>query len=390
MCNSPANREFVAVPADHDPVMRALRILAGGVVHEYNNILGGVLGYSSYLEGRADEGSELQADLHQIRDAAETGVALTRRLQGFAQRHQFRRRSVPVGPLLETVRRRLVEDRDADVNARLDGPDVLPPIAGQQDGLQDVLLALGHNALDALDGDRGSVSFRAEAATLDGTPGVRIEVGDAGVGIPRDIIPHVVTPFFTTRKAAGHLGLGLSMACGIIANHDGRLWIASLPGRGTTVALWLPAATDQDLAPAEDEAAVVDPVGGTERILVVDDEPTIRSMVAAVLRGYGYQVLCAASGMEALERVHREEEPIDLVVMDLSMPGKGGEETCRELHALQPKLPVLIATGSVRQGSLESRLAETGAAGVVYKPFRSDQLAARVRDTIDRRRLEAE
>ena len=179
------------------------------------------------------------------------------------------------------------------------------------------------------------------------------------------------------------------MAYGILANHGGSLRIASVPGQGTALRVWLPAGP-ADPAPQHTAAEPASTMEGTETVLVVDDEPIVRNMTSDVLKAYGYQVVSAGSGDEALDVVRNHPGGIHLVIVDLFMPGKGGGETCRDILKLAPELPVLITTGSVQQGELEERLVADGASGVLYKPFHSHQLASRVRQTLDRGRSGAD
>jgi CheY-like chemotaxis protein len=371
-------------PDDDDPVMRALRILAGGVAHDYNNLLGGILGYSIYLAGRADAGSKLQADLGRIREAAETAAELTRRLQRFAQRRQFRAVSVSLPTVVDAALAAIAGARPRGVAVYREIGADLPAIPGDPLRLQEALLELLRNAIEAIGGGGGTVRVRAEADARDGRDGVLLTVLDDGEGIAADQHDQIFVPFFTTRAATGHRGLGLPMAYGIVANHRGSLRISSAPGKGALVSVWLPAGPGDTIPaplPAPEDAAL----DGSETILLVDDEPIVRAMINEVLKSYGYAVRSVESGMEALDMVRRHGGEIDLVLMDLSMPGKDGRQTCREIRDLAPGLPVLIATGSVQLGDLETRLAADGASGVVYKPFHADDLARQVRRILDQR-----
>lgn len=209
---------------------------------------------------------------------------------------------------------------------------------------------------------------------------VRLSVSDTGPGISEDVQAHMFDPFFTTKAAKGGTGLGLAIVYGIVTNHGGDVTVSSSLGRGTTLHVYLPiheggGSTEKETLPAD--------ARGTETILVVDDELIVRQLVVEVLQEKGYRVMTAASGDEALQLLDTPDSPVDLVFLDMVMPGRTGEDVFAEIQQRRPGLPVLLTSGYAQEEVTE-RLIEQGAAGMVYKPYKSDLLAARIRQALDR------
>ena len=366
--------------------------LSGGVAHDFNNLLTAILGNSELL------GEELKSrqDLSQIADnigrAAERGAELTRRLLAFGRRQILRPAEIDCNQLLGGLHKLLRRTLRADIQIRTDFGPNLPPAFADPVQLETAVLNLALNSEDAMPAG-GRLTITTSTAPLDGhyhnlhldvPPGqyILIAVTDNGVGIAKDILGRVFEPFFTTKEVGKGSGLGLSMVYGFVKQSNGHVSIYSEPGLGTTVRIYLPQAAVGPAAPpalARIEDAMLP--GGTETVLVVEDDPFVRSFVITSLTSLGYQVVAAVDGDEALRKL-RSDVRIDLLFTDIVMPGSiDGWKLAELARELRPGLPVVLTSGYaletlIEQGSLHAGLA------VLTKPYRKADLAQRLRETL--------
>jgi PAS domain S-box-containing protein len=372
--------------------MEALGTLAGGIAHDFNNILGAVLGYAELARDAAAEGQPLGEELGQIMDAAERARELVRQILTFSRKVE-----AELKPLdLNAEARRAAEllrhtlPREIELETRL--AEGLPPVSANANQLQQVLLNLASNAADAMpEGGRLEIATAAgpegepPPPGLEGAPGrlVRLEVTDTGQGMDRAVCERIFDPFFTTKDPGRGTGLGLATVYGIVKAHGAHIACASQPGRGSRFTITLPA---QGQAPRQAPAAKAGPglPAGSETVLLVDDEPTLLDLGAAMLRRAGYRPLTARRGEEALELCRSRPGEVELVVLDLSMPGMGGQQCLEELRRLRPGLPVLIASGYLSDHKVHEALA-AGASDFVAKPFTRAELLRKVRELLDAR-----
>jgi signal transduction histidine kinase/CheY-like chemotaxis protein len=335
--------------------LRALGQMAAGIAHDLNNMLAAILGQAELLRLRCQL-PEIQEGLQTLFTAASDGTRVVQRLQDFS-RQGASTRLVPcdlaalVREALELTRPRWEDDalrsrRPIQVWTAVEN---LPPILGNAAEIREVLTNLILNAVDAMptggaltiSGDRAA----AGAASGPGAPGVRLAVGDTGIGMSADVRSHVFDPFFTTKGVTG-TGLGLAVVYGILQRHGGRIDVESTPGKGTTFTLGFQAAgPEHAIREAENPAASLQP----KHICVIDDEDTVRSTTAALLEAAGHTVITAADGPEGLALV--AAHPVDLVITDLGMPGMTGWEVAERLKAADPRRPVILLTGWGQQVS---------------------------------------
>jgi two-component system, cell cycle sensor histidine kinase and response regulator CckA len=370
--------------------MEAIGQLAGGVAHDFNNMLTAIRGYAELVDGEiSPENVELRDDLAQIILTADRAAALTKQLLAFA-RQQVAEPAIldpreVVEGLAPMLRRLLGEHIELSIDARRDGGRIL--VDPHQ--LEQVILNLAVNGRDAMPGGgRLSIALRDievgpadRRAWPDLAPGPHVEltVADTGSGMPVEIRDRVFEPFFTT-KAPGHgTGMGLAMVHGIVTGSGGGIAVETAPGQGSTFRLRFPRREAPVETGAEDEAAASAPAGrGT--ILLVEDEPAVRTFAARCLRQLGYAVLEAADGAEALE-VAQPGTPVDLVVTDMSMPGMPGTELARAMTASRPRLPVLFVSGYA-----DAMLAGEGwmddASGFLPKPYTRESLGRAVAEAL--------
>jgi signal transduction histidine kinase len=364
--------------------LRALGEMASGVAHDFNNVLGAILGRAQLLKGRT-RSKEMKAELAIIERAALDGASTVRRLQDFTRVRTDRTfQPVALAQLAEdclSLTRGRWRDEAERAGTQYDVTTELADglhVAGQASELREVLTNLILNALDAMPrgGTLRLLTRRGERADE-----VAIEVADDGEGMSDDVRARIFDPFFTTKGVRG-VGLGLSVVYGIVQRHGGRIEVVSALAKGTRMRVFLPALeVDGILAPAEGEPGlpILRPGASAPvplRILVIDDEPNVRTLLADLLRASGHTVVEAANGRDALQRME-SDGAWDLVMTDLGMPDLSGWDVARAVGERPSPPPVILVTGWGIQ--LEDRiLAESGVAAVVAKPFTIEEVLATV------------
>ncbi len=374
--------------------MEAVGMLAGGIAHDFNNILSGILGFTSFLRTRVESGSDLHRDLGLIETSAERAADLTRRLLAFARRKHFAKTTIRLNEVVaETVNiLRHSLPKQIQIQSQLD--DCLPLVLGDPGQVGQVVMNLCINAGDAMAERGGRLLVETRHAPLDERERALLledggehddylclRVSDTGVGMPEEVLAQVFDPFFTTKSKKGGTGLGLSIVYGIVSNHGGDILAESVPGQGSSFSVYLPVYRGEAMEEEEEQDDL--PVEGTECVLVVDDELVVRQMVQGILKPHGYRVHLAASGDDAVEMFPDLKDEIDLVLLDMVMPGMNGEATFRALRELSANVPVLLTTGFAKEGQSE-RLVQEGALGVLYKPYKSQALLRAIRKALNR------
>ncbi len=343
--------------------MESLGSLAGGVAHDMNNVLGSILGMASMHQELEPPGTQAQEAFAIITKACRRGGGLVRRLLDFARQDLSEVRLVDLNILIQEEVQLLERTTLGQVQLDTDLAADLCPIHGDSGALVHAVMNLCLNAVDAMP-DGGRLALR----TRNGAPGwVELTVEDSGTGMPRDVLEKALDPFFTTKPMGKGTGLGLSIVYGTVTAHHGTMELQSEPGRGTRVILRFPAA--HGTSPVEAARPLAGAVGPTRvlDVMLVDDDELIRSTLGPVIRCLGHRVALAASGEEALERLAAGAAP-QVVILDMNMPGLGGQGTLPRLRALAPDLPVILATGRVDQAARDLSQAFPGIT-IVPKPF---------------------
>jgi PAS domain S-box-containing protein len=370
--------------------LEALGQLAGGVAHDFNNQLGGILGYAELLNLRLTEPA-LKEYVNNILLCARRAGDLTSQLLAFARRGKYQ--SVPVD-LHECIREVIgILERSMDkrirVIQRLEAEHAVT--SGDPTLLQNALLNLAINARDAMP-DGGELIFDTKLAELDGEycaslpydvqPGrfVRVCVTDTGTGIPREIESRIFEPFFTTKEVNKGTGMGLAAVHGTIKQHGGAINIYSEPGHGTTFRLYLPLCAKLPEATRREEA--VTPARGPACVLVVEDEDVLRALAGEMLTDAGYTVRMQSDGPGAIAYYREHREEIDLVLLDMVMPDMGGQETFQALRTVDPEVRVVLASGYSINGAAQSLL-DQGVRGFVQKPFTQAKLTRCIAEALD-------
>ncbi len=371
--------------------MDAVGQLAGGIAHDFNNMLAVVMMQCSLLRDIAPAG-DLQEGLQEIEAASERAMNLTRQLLTFSRRAVTQPVDLDISEAIGRMTRLLQRVLGEDIFLVTRFAPALPPIHADPGMMEQVLMNLAINARDAMPGG-GRLTISLEGAMVEAArarlhPGVVpgryvcLTVADSGAGIPAELLPRIFEPFFTTKEVGKGTGLGLATVFGIVEQHHGWIEVESALGEGTTFRVFLPAMGRVRPTPRS-EAAATAQAGGTETILLVEDEPALRSTSRAVLRQQGYRVLEAATGAEALECWAREGPDVDLLLTDLVMPGgMSGFELAEQLCAERPGLRVLYTTGySERSG--QPLHADAPGRRLLRKPYDAFELASMVRRVLD-------
>jgi len=353
--------------------LAALGEMAGGVAHDFNNVLAIILGRAELLLDQVDD-ARIRHPLHVIEKAALDGAQTVKRIQEFTRMRRVRPfQAVDLNEIARGVVevtssrwRAEAQTRGIAYDVRLDTAP-LPPVAGDIVELREALINLVFNALDAMpEGGRLTVTTAADAERVSCT------VTDTGVGMGEEIRQRVFEPFFTTKRARGS-GLGLSVAYGIVIRHNGEIDVQSEPGGGSAFTIHLPVGRD---LPEASAAAFPETRSRALKILVIDDEPEVRQVLIDLLARQGHEVVACADGRAGLARFR--EEPFDLVITDLGMPGLSGWEVARLIKEHRPRTPVTLVTGWGDQVDAEEAK-ERGVDFLVAKPFRSDDVLAVLR-----------
>ena len=383
-------RKRVEADLLHAQRMEGIGRLAGGVAHDFNNVLTAILGSVQLLEARLASDPTGRREVETIRTAAERAASLTRQLLTFARRDHARPQPVDLAALtldLERMLRRVLGspvELVADVDASAGAVEVDP---GQ---MEQVIVNLVVNARDAMPrGGRLTVRTRAvpEGACPvaavghagDG-PWVELSVADTGEGIPPAVLPRIFEPFFSTKHAAVGTGLGLSICYGIVKRSGGHIWAETAPGRGTTFRVLLPRSAKAPAPRPPSGDAVAPP--GRETVLVMDDEDAVRATMVRTLADLGYRVLAAGGGEDGVELARTHPGRIDLVLADVVMPGTSGPAAVERILATRPGTRVVYVSGYYDPERLQEL--GSGSAALLGKPFTPAALARTVRTTLDR------
>jgi PAS domain S-box-containing protein len=369
--------------------MQSVGTLAGGVSHEFNNLLAGINGYAALGLREANLSEPVRMFLQHIVDLSERAAGLTRQLLAYARKPAVVRRPTDPRDLMRTtaelVTRTLRVEVVADVLDVFDRADALT-VDADANQLQQALVNLALNARDAGTGGK-PITFRLREVHLkaekpsfpESVPAgdfMFLEVVDSGCGMTPEVLNQALDPFFTTKPVGKGTGLGLPMVFGIVHGHQGFLSIDSIPGKGTSVGIYLPLRASKPLRDNKFDfelGQIVEPEAVPGRtILVLDDEEAVRDVVRRFLEIAGHHVICAATGQEAVTLMSGNCG-IDLIILDLLMPPDDGFGIFQQLHRQRPEIPILLCTGLLSSDS-SRMLTESGRVAMIHKPFRMNEL----------------
>jgi two-component system, NtrC family, sensor kinase len=374
----------------HAQKMEAVGQLAGGVAHDFNNILTVIMGFGELLQVGLQPGDPKLSQMSQILNAADRATHLTKSLLAFSRKQVMLLQQVELNELAQRHSRFLTRIIGEDVTLRTELSKERLPVMADSGQIEQVLMNLATNARDAMPCG-GVLSIKTDAVLLGpefyqqhgyGGAGhyARITVADDGIGMDAEIQDKIFEPFFTTKSPGRGTGLGLSIVYGIVQQHGGYITIASQLGFGTTFTIYLP------LVDAQQESARATPTlmprGGKETILVVEDDGAVRSLMHSVLTRFGYSVLLAESGEEALALFDSEGDAVGLALLDVILPNMNGQEVCQALRQRSPLLKVLFLSGYATE-VIHDRGIRMQGVDILPKPARPLELAMKVRDMLD-------
>ena len=372
--------------------LEAVGRLAGGISHDFNNLLTVILGYSDIMKRNLQEGHPLRRNVEEIVRASERAASLTRQLLAFSRKQVMQPKVFDLNTVvtdLEKMLRRMIGE---DVELRVSLQDELDHIKADPVQLEQVIMNLVVNARDAMPRG-GKLSIETSNVYLDEAyarehvsvvPGdyVMLAISDTGCGMSEETRLHIFEPFFTTKEQGKGTGLGLSMVYGIVRQSGGNIWVYSEEGRGTTFKVYFPRVT----AHAEEFKRIsgaLDEPRGSETILLVEDAELVRRLARQVLEGAGYRVLEAANAEAAIDLCDRiNGDKIDLLLTDVIMPGMSGNDMSKILLAKQPDMPVLFMSGYTDDAIVQHGVLEAGI-NFLQKPFTPGALALKVREVLD-------
>ncbi|MEN8806723.1 MAG: response regulator [Desulfobacterales bacterium] len=369
--------------------MESIGTLAGGIAHDFNNLLMGIQGNTSVMLLDIEPDHSLYENLRSIQRCVKSGANLTRQLLGFARGGKYVVKPTHINEVIDRTANIFGRSRK-DINFHRRYNKNIWMVNVDVGQIEQVLLNLYVNAWQAMP-NGGDLYLETDNIRLDKDyidtkpfsvkPGlyVKISITDTGIGMDRKIQQRIFEPFFTTKEVGQGTGLGLASAYGIIKNHGGFITCYSEVGVGSTFNIYLPAHAKKD---TQSEKVVQEAVGGTETILLIDDEKMIIEVGRRMIESLGYAVVAAGKGDEALTLYRKRHDHIDLIILDMIMPHMGGKEVFNRIKEINPKAKVLLSSGYSLNGQAQEIMAQ-GCNGFIQKPFDTVELSSKIREILD-------
>lgn len=371
--------------------MEAIGQLAGGVAHDFNNLLSVIIGYSDILLDRAGQDAKMRSQCQEINKAGNRAASLTRQLLAFSRQQVLEPRVLNLNTVvveIEKMLRRLIGE-DIEFRTALD--PTLGSAKADPGQIEQIIMNLAVNARDAMP-EGGKLVIETSNAELDDTyalqhtplsPGryVLLAVTDTGIGMSEETKSHIFEPFFTTKEVGKGTGLGLSTVYGVVKQSGGYMWVCSELGHGSVFKIYLPR-VDQSVQQSRPSELAPELYRGTETVLLVEDEESVRTLTRSLLEEAGYMVIEASNGAQAFEIAGRHSGPIHLLLTDVVMPGMNGRVLAQRMIEAQPKMRVLYISGYTGSFSSPGGLFDAGAI-LVQKPFSRATLLRKLREALD-------
>lgn len=372
--------------------MEAIGTLAGGVAHDFNNLMTVILGYSDIALQRVDKDNPVTKNIEQIRLAGQRAALLTSQLLAFSRKQVVQPKVIHLNEVIadtEKMLKRLIGE-DIDLVSMLDPR--LARVMADPGLIGQVIMNMAINARDAMPQggkltiETANVYLGEDYARhhLEVEPGhyAMLAVSDTGCGMDEATLSHIFEPFFTTKTKGKGTGLGLSVVFGIVKQSGGHIWVYSEPGKGTTFKVYLPTVEQDSESLDAGSERQEPPVGGVETVLLVEDDDLVRDLARISLQKYGYTVLEAHDGCEALKTCSSHEGPVHILVTDVVMPGMNGRELAKRITSLCPAMKVLYISGYTDNAIVHHGVLDAGTA-FLQKPFTPEALARKVREVLD-------
>lgn len=369
-------RADLALQMQHTQKLESLGRLAGGIAHDFNNLLTVITGYTDLCLQSESLGNANRTYLNEINRASRQSIELVKQLLAFARKPMAEVRRVDLSAIVSSAAGLILPLVGENIQVSIHAEPAACWILADENQLRHVLVNLVVNARDAMPGG-GTISIRVRLEPSAEEPKrVSLLVSDTGIGMDAATRAKIFEPFFTTKGEGKGTGLGLSTVHGIVHRFGGSIDVTSEPGRGTAFILVFPYSAEEEVSRADDaDAGSKSPLGGTETILVVDDNSAVRDLTINALKKYGYRVLDASDGHAALRLSESYTGPIHLLLSDVRMPGMTGPELVGRLAVLRPRTPAILMSGSIAE--------ESGEYPQLLKPASPAELAAKVREVLD-------
>jgi len=375
----------------HSQKMEAIGTLAGGVAHDFNNILSIIINYAQFLLEKMDAKSQEYLDCNEIIKAGQKAANLTRQLLAFSRKQVLQSRPVDINGMIKDLGKMLYRLIGEDITLILTLDPANPFILVDPGQMEQVIMNLVVNARDAI-AKGGKLNIKTEHLGLEAkrhtyTPSIttggymRISIIDTGAGISQDIIDKIFDPFFSTKQLGKGTGLGLSVVYGIIKQHDGDITVSSEPGKGTRFDIYLPECKRQPEKGKRERIPIKNLYGKGEKILVVEDNKTILGYLKRALTSYGYNVVSASSARQALELFTRQKDDIELLLSDVVLPDISGLELAKNLTAQKPELKVILSSGYLDEKSRGEDIIKCGLS-FIQKPFKGEDLLQTIKSLL--------
>jgi PAS domain S-box-containing protein len=371
--------------------LEAIGQLAGGVAHDFNNILQAILGYAELARMRLPKGHPVGPSLDEVRKATDRAISLVRQLLVFGRREPLKPDDIDLNGLVDDLLKMLRRVIGEQVDLEVDRGEDLWTIRADPGRMEQLVINLCVNARDAMpDGGRIRIETRNELLTpafVAENPWaregryVRLVVSDTGSGIPEEVLDHIFEPFFTTKDVGQGTGLGLATVYGIVEQHHGMIDVRSEPGEGATFRVYLPAGSREVVAPGPgDRETVVE--GGRETILLAEDDPGVRTLMTHILEEEGYTVLVTENGEDAVREFAERSHEIDLALLDVVMPKMSGRQVLEVIRDIAPGIPVLFSSG-YSPDHVAGEIAGDGRTALVSKPCGRHELLRTIRELLE-------
>ncbi|MDP2690444.1 MAG: ATP-binding protein, partial [Deltaproteobacteria bacterium] len=363
--------------------------LAGGIAHDFNNILTALIGYGNLLVMKKGDDELVRSYADHMLNLSEKASSLTQGLLAFSRKQVINPQPVDLNALIRRVEKifLLLIGEDVELKTVLSEEDIT--VKADSGQMEHVLMNLATNARDAMP-DGGAITIGTDTAELGeefveshgyGSPGsyARISFADTGTGIGPETIKRIFEPFFTTKEVGKGTGLGLSMVYGIIKQHNGFIEAESEPGKGTVFRIYLPVTGAGVESPGQAERVVA---GGTETILLAEDQEDVRRITKTMLEEFGYEVIAVGDGEDAVRKYKENRDRIGLVVLDMIMPKKSGKEACDEIKKIDPGAKVLFTSGYAPD-VMKVKGVEGAGVSFISKPVSPSDFLVKVREVMD-------
>jgi PAS domain S-box-containing protein len=378
--------------------MEAIGTLAGGIAHDFNNILAAILGYTELARMELPEGSNARSDLEQVIIAGNRATELVKQILTFSRKNAHQKKPLQIYLIVKEAVKMLRSSLPSSISIKAEIDEKSGMALADPTNIHQIVFNLCTNAFHAIGARQGHLEIilrrvRLTAEQLEDRPWLQsgfyimLTVRDDGEGMDEKIKARIFDPYFTTKEQGAGTGLGLAVTLGVVEDCGGFIEVESEPGKGSAFHIYLPALPEEEAVPPE-EAGDMQLPGGTERILFVDDEPSIVHISQAILSTLGYRVVAETSSPAALERLQAEPDAFDLLLTDQTMPGMTGSELVKAALKLRPDLPVILCTGYTSALTERDALA-LGVRRYAIKPLNTAKLAALVREVLDEARTQS-